>query len=292
MAAAWIVLSDVVVGVLEAGALGIPLMQTAKGLLFVLITSLFLFYFLRGNLRRLHDMQVRAEQVERLRVLGETAGAIAHDFRNLLMICRVHAELVRRNSAPENVRVQRAVGQIMEATRRGEQITAEILAFAEPKHLKRERIDLRAFLNAVAEELRPGIPPDVSLKVSVSPDPVIVDADARLLHRTMLNLAANARDAIAGPGTITLAARPAPAAKDHVQICVSDTGSGIPPEIMDRVFEPRVTTKKSGSGLGLAIVRRIVTDHGGEVTATSAAGRGTTIQILLPATAPGANGAS
>jgi two-component system NtrC family sensor kinase len=286
-ASLWIVASDAAVMLIQSGTLSVSRIQTGKGLLFVAATSVGLFLLMRSQMKRLKAMQTHTERVESLRIVGETAAAIAHDFRNLLMACRTHAEVARRASAEE--RVRRAAEQIIAATRRGEQITSEILAFAEPKELSPERIVLRDFLKSIADDVRPVVSGDIVVHCSVTPPELAVNADPGLLHRAILNVATNAKEAIAGSGSIVFEARPVANTPEvpgtstkYVEVAVSDTGAGIPPELLNRIFEPRMTTKRSGTGLGLAIVHRIVSDHGGYVFATSRPGAGTTMHILLP----------
>ena len=290
IATLWIVGSDLAVAFIETGTVHALPLHTLKGLLFVSVTAVALFFIVRSQVRRTAAAQAHAERVERLRLLGETAGSIAHDFRNILMSCRVHAEVIARTELDE--RSRNAASQIIAATIRGEQITREILDFAESKPLKRDRVELRPFLTAIADEMRPGLASGVTIETVVTPDTLATDGDPDQLHRVLYNLAANAKESLDGGGTITLQARPAPhATAEHlnatpasrfVEIAVTDTGCGIPPELLQRVFEPRMTTKRSGTGLGLAIVHRIVSDHGGHVYATSEQGEGTTVHVLLP----------
>ena len=292
VSAVWILGSDLAVGFLETGRLHVLPLHTIKGLVFVAVTTAVLFLVVRGQVRRTTVMQAHSERIERLRILGETAGSIAHDFRNILMSCRVQAEVIVRSQSDE--RARNAAAQIIAATRRGEQITREILDFAESKPLRRDRVELREFLHAIAEEVRPGLSAGVTIDAVITPETLAADADLTQLHRVLYNLAVNANEAIDGPGQIRIQASPvassvaAAAELDvahparFVDIAVSDTGCGIPTELLQRVFEPRMTTKRSGTGLGLAIVHRIVSDHGGHVFATSREGEGTTMHVLLP----------
>jgi signal transduction histidine kinase len=292
VSAVWIVGSDLAVGFIETGEVHSLPLHTLKGLLFIAVTTAVLFLVVRGQVRRTAIMQAHSERIERLRLLGETAGSIAHDFRNILMSCRVQAEVIGRSQSDE--RARHAAAQIIAATRRGEEITREILDFAESKPLRRDRVDLREFLDAVADEVRPGLSAEVTIEAVVSPETLAADADVSQLHRVLYNLAVNAKEAIDGAGHIRIEACPAAgsglAAAElgvanparFVDIAVSDTGCGIPSDLLQRVFEPRMTTKRSGTGLGLAIVHRIVADHGGQVFAMSEQGKGTTVHVLLP----------
>jgi signal transduction histidine kinase len=118
------------------------------------------------------------------------------------------------------------------------------------------------------------------LKTEIAPDPLMVSADAELLHRALSNLVLNAIDAMPDGGTLTaVAARKS----DVVQIRISDTGTGLTPEECQRLFTPYYTTKQHGTGLGLAIVQSVVADHHGTITVESTQGSGATFVIELPA---------
>lgn len=288
IAALWIVLSDRAVSLISDELHTLAYIGTAKGLVFVAVTSCALYALLRIHLARLQEMSERTARLERLERLGEVAASITHDFNNVLMVVRTFLPTLERSVSDPAAR--KAADHIGRAIARGEALTREILTFTTPQMPSVSSVHLSPFLEAFCEEFRSMSP---SLEVQTRlPDPSLaIRADAGQLHRLLMNLAVNARDAMGKSGTLTISARETADARltgahRMVEIGVTDTGPGISPEVLARMFEPQFTTKRTGTGLGLAIVRRIVSDHGGRICVNTRIGSGTTVLVALPQDVP------
>jgi signal transduction histidine kinase len=231
-----------------------------------------------------HAYQKELIASERLAALGTMAGMLAHDFRGPMTVIRGYAETLLEPGVPETEVAARAA-LIVEATDRLARMTSETLDFARgAERLVLRPVSLGIFLAELAagiEEELPGLKVACEFRFDAMRR---VPLDVDKLRRAVSNIAANARDAMGGRGTLALRVCVEPrngsgAAADHLLIELADEGPGVPPEIRERVFEPFVTLgKKRGTGLGLAVARRFVEDHGGSVE-------------LLPSPEPPAHGA-
>jgi signal transduction histidine kinase len=207
-----------------------------------------------------HLYQQELVASERLAALGSLAGMLAHDLRNPLTVIRGNADLLVRDDLPEEVRTR--AGAIVRMADRLDRMTGETLDFARAGGvLARRSLDLARWLEEVAATLEQDLPGLVVVRELRLPDGFTASLDADKLWRAMVNIAANARDAMGGQGHIHLGARHD---GERLTLILADEGPGIPAELRERVFEPFVTRgKKGGTGLGLAIARRFVEDHGG-----------------------------
>jgi PAS domain S-box-containing protein len=238
--------------------------------------------------------QQRAAHAERMHALGQIAGGIAHDFNNVLQAVSGGAALIeRRPDDPE--RVLRYVRMVMDAARRGAAITSRLLAFSRRGDLRAENVDAAALLTDMAEVLTHTLGGSVVCRVDLPSDLPPLFADRGQLETVLVNLAANARDAMPSGGTLTLAANtetvstgsPHPARLApgrYVRIVVSDTGIGMDGAVLARVTEPFFTTKEpgKGTGLGLAMAKGFVEQSGGSLAVDSTLGQGTRIVLWLP----------
>lgn len=223
------------------------------------------------------------EESRRLAGLGALAGGIAHDFNNLLTPILVHAE-VALAEVPEESPVAASLLEIRAAANRATTLIRQILAVNRPEGESQTRVELIPMVNEVVHLLRASLPRSISVEMELDSDAPAVFANSTRIHRIISNLAMNARDAMANVGgVLTISVKRAEG--DRVRIAVRDTGIGIPPEIKERVFEPYFTTKRSvgGTGLGLATVRSIVHALGGTISIDSELGKGTAVDVLLPA---------
>jgi PAS domain S-box-containing protein len=223
------------------------------------------------------ELQQQLLHSQKLEAVGHLAGGVAHDFNNLLTAVAGYGSLVAESSDP----VARDIGQeLLTVQERGAALTRQLLAFAR-KEVPQPRSTGLAWLVVDSQPLlRHLLGERIELEVAVGePCPVFIDPGQ--IQQLLLNLAANARDAMSGGGTLRIACR---SEGDHVELVVSDTGTGIAPELRDRVFEPFFTTKArgQGTGLGLATVRAIVNDSGGRIELVSEVGRGTTFCVRWP----------
>jgi PAS domain S-box-containing protein len=247
--------------------------------------------------RRLEE---RALRLERMESLGQLAGGIAHDFNNILTILRGHAEWLGELGAELPASAGESVEEIERAVERAAHLTQQLLLFSRRQVLQRKRLDLHELVTETARMLRRIVGAPIELRVALADAAHRwVEADPAVLQQVLVNLVANAKDAMPGGGRIEIGLRAAPARapeagggsppdRGGVELTVSDTGSGIAPEDLPRVFEPFFTTKAvgKGTGLGLATVYGVISELGGKIEIASEVGRGTTVRILLPGTEP------
>lgn len=232
-----------------------------------------------------HDL----EQANRVSGLGRVAATIAHEFNNVLMGIQPFAEVIRRRSADE--KVLKAAAQIATSVTRGKRVTEEILRFTQPAEPSRKPIEVGEWLQNMLPELQGLVGQRVEIALLLPDEPVTIQGDAVQLQQVMTNLVLNGRDAITGAGTITirLQARTEEEQFSFGQLppglallTVRDTGSGMKPEVLNNIFEPLFTTKRTGTGLGLAVAQQVISRHGGSIHAESSLGKGTTFFIVLP----------
>ncbi len=214
-------------------------------------------------------------QAQRLSTLGRVAAQVAHEFNNALMGIQSNAEVLRRRLA-QNAELHPALDGITTSLVRAKQITSDILEFGRPPRLDLRSVRADDIVRQTLEEIGPQLPATIRVNAELTEVSPIL-ADSSRLSQVLVNLALNAKDAMAKTGgTLTIATS---VEGDGVHFKVTDTGEGIPPENLDRIFEPLFTTKKKGSGLGLSVVHQIVTAHGGHIFVQSEIGKGTTFDI-------------
>jgi PAS domain S-box-containing protein len=242
---------------------------------------------------------------QRANALEQLAGGMAHQFNNILGGILTHAALLR-DELPDG-RFATELNEILDAARRGRDLTTELRRFMRSEPLALKPTSAAALLESVAALARSSLPQTVAIDVQAATDLPLVSADADHLAHACLELVFNARDAMRGmeAGRLSLGAAPLRlAAPDgawpdavpgtYVRLSVGDTGHGMDAETRERIFEPFFTTKPMhrAAGIGLAKVYSVVRDHKGSVRVDSLPGRGTTVQLLLPATAAHAAAAS
>jgi PAS domain S-box-containing protein len=234
------------------------------------------------------DISARIERDERLRrdqkmeAVARLAGGVAHDFNNLLTVIIGHAELALQ-TLPDHDPLRDDLAEIAAASERGAGLAAQLLAFSRRSIVAPVVVELGALVTRMTRIFDGLLGAQIALATRIAPDAAIV-ADPNLVEKVLVNLVTNARDAMPRGGTVTIAAR---RRTDGVLVALSitDTGDGMPPEVLARVCEPFFTTKPVGhrAGLGLATVHGIVTQAGGTIRIDSEVGRGTTVELLLPA---------
>jgi signal transduction histidine kinase/CheY-like chemotaxis protein len=244
--------------------------------------------------RALRESEAQLRQSQKLEAIGTLAGGIAHDFNNLITVISGYTQLALMR-AEKDSRAADDLQQVVEASDRAAKLTHQLLAFSRKQVLQPTVLDLGEVVDGIAPMLRRIIGEHIELRIDSRPPLARVRADRGQLEQVLLNLAVNARDAMTGGGTVTIATRnivdgaPGPlldrAGASAVTLVVSDTGAGMPAEIRDRIFEPFFTTKEpgKGTGLGLSTVYGIVNQSGGTIAVDSAVGKGTTFTITLPA---------
>ncbi len=237
------------------------------------------------------------QEAQKLEAIGRLAGGIAHDFNNLLTVIGGAAEILADETAADDAR-RPEVDTIREATDRAAALTRQLLAFGRRQVLVPTVVDIGGVLAELAPMLRRTLGEDIELRLAVAPDTDPVRVDRAQLERVIVNLAFNARDAMPEGGVLTLATarevvsaatarlHPGSAPGAFTRLSVTDTGLGMPPDVILRIFEPFFTTRpdSGGTGLGLATVEGIVGQSGGWIDVESAPGSGTTFTIHLPCT--------
>ncbi|MBB4762306.1 ATP-binding protein [Amorphoplanes digitatis] len=236
----------------------------------------------------------RSALAERLECLGQLAGGVAHDFNNLLAINLNYLDFVLERTADAETRED--LTRARTSAERARELTRQLLLFARQEPGDAEVIDVDSVIEDARALLGRTIGGHVELIARRSPEPLAVRCDWGRMEQVLLNLVINARDAMPDGGTVVIEAGPVRLEHDpdrlpplpagpYAQLKVSDTGTGMPPEVAARIFEPFFTTKaeQHGTGLGLATVYSIVTEAGGDITVSSEPGVGTTFRILLPA---------
>jgi two-component system, cell cycle sensor histidine kinase and response regulator CckA len=239
--------------------------------------------------------EAQLRQAQKMEAIGNLTGGVAHDFNNLLGVVIGNLDLLVEGEqvSPEALEL---AGEARDAALRGADLTRQLLAFARQQPLQPRQVELNERITAAAKLLGRllGESIAISLDLAEAPWPVVIDAAQ--LESTLANLATNARDAMPGGGSLRIATRncqldaayaeqyPSVTPGDYVLIEVTDTGSGMPPEVLSRVFEPFFTTKPQGrgTGLGLSMVFGFIKQSGGHISVYSEEGLGTTFRLYLP----------
>ncbi|MBA2663779.1 MAG: response regulator [Bradymonadaceae bacterium] len=234
--------------------------------------------------RRLAEQAALLLQAERMEGIGTLAGGIAHDLNNILAPILLSMELLRMQDHDEVTR--ETLASVEAAAHRGADMVRQILTYARGTERVSGAVDVRQAILEIEKVLRDSLPKNIALTCAIEAEIWAVCCDATQLHRVLLNLSVNARDAMADGGTLHIKAENmCVASKRHVQISVSDSGLGMTPKVVRQIFDPFFTTKEigSGTGLGLSTVDSIVRSHGGRINVDSTPGAGTTFKVLMPA---------
>ncbi len=259
----------------------------------------------RGVVTTFHDVTERrvAERqrlrAQRLESIGTLAGGVAHDLNNALAPILMGIGLLRM----ENPKSRELIDAMESSARRGADMVRQLLTFAKGVEGERLLVQPQHLLSETEKIMRSTFPKNIELRTSFEKDLAPILGDATQLHQVLLNLCVNARDAMPNGGSLTLSAEnvvidetyassvPDALPGRFVAWHVKDTGTGIPHEIVDRIFEPFYSTKSAdrGTGLGLSTVLGIVKGHGGFVHVQSAPGQGSTFSVFLPSENPGAD---
>jgi signal transduction histidine kinase len=223
----------------------------------------------------LDEREQRLIRSERLAAVGKIAAQITHEVRNPLSSIGLNAEMLEEETSGEAQKLARAI--VKEVDRLTE-ITEEYLRFARLPRPRLEREDLGALVTSLLSFMRPELEKrGVRVEERLDPSLPAVAADEHQLRQALLNLLRNAAEAMAAGGTLTVTARALPGGA--VELTIADTGEGIEPADLPKIFDPFFSTKEGGTGLGLALTQQIIVEHGGRIEVSSDRGRGTTFVI-------------
>ncbi len=254
-----------------------------------------------GSVTHLRDITERKRLEEQLRqaakmeAVGRLAGGVAHDFNNMLTVMLGYSKMLVQQLPREDPCHTKLV-QISLSAERAAALTKQLLAFSRQQVLETRPLDLNTCIIDIQEMLRRLIGEDIQLSTMLAPNLGSIEADPTQIEQILVNLVVNARDAMPNGGTLTIdtsnealdegyaCARPGVQSGPHVMLAVSDTGEGMDPETVSRIFEPFYSTKRrgKGTGLGLSTVYGIVKQHNGHIWVYSELGIGTTFKLYFP----------
>jgi two-component system NtrC family sensor kinase len=241
-------------------------------------------------------LENQLRQAQKMEAVGQLAAGVAHDFNNILTVVQGNASLMLAGK-PDDSPDYRPLQDICAASERAARLVTQLMTFCRRQTVELRPTNLTQTLGSIAEMMPRFLTPTIKVHAHIAAGLPLVSADAAMMETLLMNLAVNARDAMPGGGILNIAAssltlgsaevssNPDARAGQFVRLSVSDTGSGIPPEVLPRIFEPFFTTKPvgKGTGLGLATVYGIARQHHGWVEVQSRVNHGTSFHIYLPA---------
>ena len=242
-------------------------------------------------------LEAELQHAQKMEAIGTLAGGIAHDFNNILGIILGNTELAM-DDVPEWNPARQNLDEVRKACLRAKDVVRQILSFSRKSEIEQKPINIASVVTESLKLLRASIPTSIDIRQNIANDTHDILGDPTQIHQIMINLCTNAAHAMEDEGGIlevtlknteidedTASRYPELNPGPYVQLRVSDTGDGISPEVIDRIFDPYFTTKDvgKGTGLGLSVVHGIVNSHHGRISVESKAGKGTTFNILFPA---------
>jgi PAS domain S-box-containing protein len=245
------------------------------------------------DVREQRALERQLRQAQKMEAVGQLTGGIAHDFNNLLMVILGNVELIE-DEVGANKTLSEALAVVQRAALRGSELTHRLLAFSRQQMLEPTDLDMNAAISGLAGMLARTLGEHIEMRTNLKPDLWVTRVDPAQFESAIINLCVNARDAMPGGGSLMLesdnvtiggeAAKAGMQPGDYVIVSVTDTGTGMPPEILDRVLEPFFTTKEpgKGTGLGLSMVYGFVKQSGGQLDISSTVGHGTTVRLMFP----------
>jgi PAS domain S-box-containing protein len=240
------------------------------------------------NVTERKRLEAQLRQSQRLESVGQLAGGIAHDFNNFLSVIRGYARFLVDGLEDESP-LRSDAEEIEKAAERAARLTSQLLVFSRHERVQHRAVDVGEVLRGLTSLLSRTLGENVRLFTDVERPLLRVEADPTQIEQVLVNLAVNSRDAMPSGGELRIGlanVTDGPNGGSAVKLTVRDTGTGMPPDVVERAFEPFYSTKPKGegTGLGLATVYGIVTQAGGTIEIDSTPGKGTTIEVLLPAT--------
>jgi two-component system sensor histidine kinase HydH len=230
--------------------------------------------------RNLQEAEAAVRRSERLAALGQLSAGLAHELRNPLGTIKTSAEMLLKSVDADNAVAREMAGFISSEVDRTNSLVTRFLDFARPLAVRLEKTDLTQVIDQAITDIEKHQPPfDVTIYKNYSPEIPPFFLDGQLMERVIYNLVLNAAQASPPNGSITVKTRES---DGTVEITVIDRGSGIPPKLIENIFNPFYTTKSAGVGLGLAIVSKIVDEHGGSIAVESEPGEGSVFRVYLP----------
>jgi PAS domain S-box-containing protein len=241
-------------------------------------------------------LEAQLQQSQKMEAIGTLAGGIAHDFNNILAAIIGYAEIASLHIG-EAEKLKESLKEVMNAGRRARDLVKQILAFSRKGEQERIPVQISPIVKEALKLLRSSLPTTIEIRQDIESDTGIVEADPTQIHQVLMNLCANAGFAMREEGgvlevglinleldDIVTSLYPNMDPGSYLRLTVSDTGHGMTPEVLERIFDPYFTTKEKGegTGLGLSVVHGIVKAHGGTITAYSEPGKGSTFHVYFP----------
>ncbi len=241
-------------------------------------------------------LRSQLRQAQKMEAIGTLAGGIAHDFNNILQSIFGYTEIASIH-ASQGKDPSEALDNILTASQRAKGLINQILSFSRQSEQEKQAVQINLIVKEVLKLIRASLPATIEIKGSNLNNDAVVEADPIQIHQVMMNLCSNAHHAMReGGGTLKVNLVNIAVDRDraaqcggiqegpYIELSIQDTGHGIPPEYMERIFDPYFTSKEKGegTGLGLAVVHGIISSHGGAITVESEVGQGTTIHVLFP----------
>nr|MBF0222331.1 transporter substrate-binding domain-containing protein [Desulfobulbaceae bacterium] len=249
--------------------------------------------------REKQEMEGRLHQAQKMEAIGTLAGGIAHDFNNILGVILGYTDLAKED-APPGSKIKEDLDKISKAANRAAQLVKQILAFSRQSQVERIPIKIQPLIKEALKMVRSSIPTTISIVQDIAHQSGSILADPTQIHQIIMNLSTNAYHAMESSGGVLSVSMKTTvvadddkkmllhvAAGEYVELIVSDTGSGIAPDVIDKIFNPYFTTKEigRGTGMGLSITHGIMKDCGGAITVESTLGQGSTFHIYFPVVA-------
>jgi signal transduction histidine kinase len=236
---------------------------------------------LQREARERERTEAMLRQSQKMEAIGQLTGGVAHDFNNILTVIIANLDRAKRR-CPDAPELGRALDNALAGAERAAKLTSQLLAFSRQQPLERKPHSINEIATSTTDMIREIVGSNIEVKLALDPAPMTAVVDRSQLENALLNLAINARDAMEQGGVLTVSTRAE--GSNTIQLAVSDTGTGMGAETLNRAADPFFTTKPvgKGSGLGLSQVVGTVEQLGGRVEIESREGTGTTVRLFLP----------